>query len=200
LPVDGVTVGAGDHIQLYANTHDQYHNFVANVTAAWSLSDLTPSTGGVVAGDLVPDAGPPAASATFTGAHVGTCKINVITTVGSFSDITGTVAVVPAAASKFAITMTGGTTLLSDEDKPVSTPFYVRVTAQDAYGNTASYAGTVHLTSNAFGGTVDAVIASGGLVDNIAITPTVTGTGDRTITATDHTINTTDAAGAFTVN
>jgi hypothetical protein len=62
-----------------------------------------------------------------------------------------------------------------------------------------TYTGTMALTSNAFVGTVNAVIPAGGLVDGISVTPTVVGTS-RTIDASDGTITTADASGAFTVN
>ena len=116
------------------------------------------------------------------------------------TNASGNFTVDAAATTKFAVTMSGGTTALSAAAKTAGTPFDVRVTAQDASGNTVpGYTGTVHLTSNAFAGTVNATITSGGLVDSIAITPTVAGTG-RMIDATDGTITTTNASGNFTVD
>ncbi len=74
------------------------------------------------------------------------------------------------------------------------------MTAQDADGDpVTSYTGTVALTSNAFAGTVNATITTGGLVGEIEIMPTVAGTVDRTIDATDGSLATTNASGNFTV-
>ncbi len=117
------------------------------------------------------------------------------------TNASGNFTVNPGILNKFAVTMSGGTTALSAAAKSAGTPFNVRVTAQDANGNTVTaYTGTVALTSNAFAGTVNAPIAAGGLVDAIAITPTVVGSNDRTITAAQGSITTTNASGNFTVN
>ncbi len=78
-------------------------------------------------------------------------------------------------------------------------PIRLRVTAQDANSNTAtSFTGNLSITSNAFAGTVNATISSGGLVNNITITPTVS--SSAVLTVTDGTITTGSAANAFTVN
>ena len=61
--------------------------------------------------------------------------------------------------SKFAVTMSGGTTALSAAAKSAGTPFSVRVTAETASGKTVTaYTGTVSLTSNAFKGSVKAAM------------------------------------------
>ncbi len=134
-------------------------------------------------------------SATTTGTATVTAKLNNV----SFTNST-TVGFTSGTASKFAVTMSGGTTLLSAAAKTAGTSFQVRVTAQDANGNTVtSYTGTVNLTSNAFVGSVPAVISAGGLVDNISVTPTSAGVGDRVITTSDGSINA-GGSGNFTVN
>ena len=131
------------------------------------------------------------------GSRTVTATDTVLSTVTGLQAVT----VNAGAAAKFAVTMTGGTTALSAVAKTAGTAFSVRVTAQDANGNTVpTYTGTVHLTSNAFAGTVNAVITTGGLVDAISVTPTVAGTNNRTIDASDGTITTTNASGNFTVN
>jgi len=124
-----------------------------------------------------------------------------VTTPGGKSSITGTGNDFTYGLAKFAVTMSGGTTPLSAVDKTAGTPFQVRVTAQDAVGNTVTdFTGTVELASNAFDGIVNAVIASNGYVDNIEITPSIAGT-DRHISASwDTTIVTPNASGNFTVN
>ena len=106
---------------------------------------------------------------------------------------------VTGGVTKFAVTMSGGTTPLSTVAKTAGTLFYVRVTAQDAGGATVpNYTGMVALTSNAFVGTVNPTITTGGLVGDIGITPTIAGTG-RTVTAIQGSIGTTDPSGPFTV-
>ena len=102
VALDATTVVSGSHITGYANTHDQYGNFVANVAATWSLSNLVPTTGGVVAGDLVPAISIPSASAVFTGHLAGTCKINAAVT-GLTSGVTGTITVSAGTATKILI-------------------------------------------------------------------------------------------------
>ena len=114
---------------------------------------------------------------------------------------TATVTFTAGVTTKFAVTMSGGTTLLSAAPKTAGTAFNVRVTAQDANGNTViADTGTVTLTSNAYVGSVPAHITTGGFVDGIAITPTAAGTNDRTITAAKGAVTTANASGNFTVN
>lgn len=94
--------------------------------------------------------------------------------------------------------MTGGMTLLSAAEKTAGTPFSVRVTAEDAGGITVTgYTGTVALTSNAFVGTVNAVITTGGLVDGIVLTPTIAG-ANRMIYPWDGTATPGEASSPFT--
>ncbi|HUI10520.1 MAG TPA: invasin domain 3-containing protein [Bacteroidota bacterium] len=114
---------------------------------------------------------------------------------------TATVTFTAGATTKFAVTMSGGTTLLSAAAKTAGTSFNVRVTAEDTNGNTVpTDTGTVTLTSNAYVGSVLAHITTGGFVDGIVITPTVAGSGDRTITAVQGAVSTPNASGNFTVN
>ncbi len=99
---------------------------------------------------------------------------------------------------KFKLTLSGGTNAITPT-VTAGVPIRLRVTAQDANSNTATtYDNTVSITSNAFAGTVNATISSGGLVNNITITPTVS--GSAVLTVTDGTITTANAANAFTVN
>ena len=102
--------------------------------------------------------------------------------------------------TKFAVTQTGGSTPLSNSTLTAGVPTYVRVTAKDQYGNTnSSWTGTVSLTSTASSGTVWAVIARGGHVDDISFTPSITGTG-RTVSASATGISSAIASSTFTVN
>ncbi len=150
-------------------------------------------------------------SVTDNGDGIYTAILTSTTTAG-VSTVTGTVGgspitddadvtFTPGALSKFAVTMSGGTTALSAVAKIAGATFNVRVTAQDANGNTVtSYTGNVSLTSNAFAGTVSANIGTGGFVDSISVTPTVVGSGDRTITTAQGGTTTTNASGTFAVN
>ncbi len=139
-------------------------------------------------------------TATLTSAAtVGTATVSGTLNAAALTH-TATVQFVPGTATKFLVTMSGGTTPLSAASKTAGTGFNVRVTAQDASSNTVgSYTGTVTLTSNSYVGSVNAVITAGGLVDGVTITPTIAGAGDRTITAVQGTINTPNASGNFTV-
>jgi|LSQX01.1.fsa_nt_gb hypothetical protein len=130
--------------------------------------------------------------------NLGVYEVTVTTPLGT-SPTEGTANDYTYGASKFAVTMSGGTTLLSAAPKTAGTPFTVRVAAQDASGNLVpGYTGTVSLTSTAFSGTVTASITTGGYVDNVTITPTLAGT-DRRITAVDSRVTTANASGDFTV-
>jgi hypothetical protein len=106
--------------------------------------------------------------------------------------------VAPGALASFAVTDSGGTSAIGPQT--AGTPFNVRVTALDAQGNVkTNYTGTVTLSSTAFAGTEPATISSGGLVDAIAITPTIAG-GSRVITAAAGSVVTAAASSSFTVS
>lgn len=116
------------------------------------------------------------------------------------SPITFTATGTAGAVTKFAVTMSGGTTALSAAAKTAGTPFSVRVTAQDANGNTnADWTGSVSLTSTSWTGTVTADISANGYVDGVAVTPTIAGTS-RMVTAASGAITTASASSTFTVN
>ena len=167
-------------------------NFVTGATVAFGTGYAATSV--VVVGPTTITCYSPAHAAAVVDVTV-TTPAGTSLTAGRGNDYTY------ALATKFAVTMTGSTTPLSAVAKVAGTPFSVRVTAQDAGGNTVtSYTGTVALTSNAFVGTVNAVITTGGLVDGIVIMPTIAGTNNRTIAASDGTITTANASGVFTVN
>jgi hypothetical protein len=129
-------ITAGNTLSGYAITRDANNNFVANVAVTWTM---IATTGGVVAGDLVP-AGDNK-SAVFTGKLVGTGQIEASSGILTKTP-TGTLTVKPAAASAFVV---------SGIPTPITagTSASVTITAKDPYGNTATgYAGTVHLTSS----------------------------------------------------
>jgi hypothetical protein len=172
------------------------------ITGTGFVPGATVAFGGVAATSVVVVS--PTTITCISPAHaVGTVDVAVTTSAGTSANTALDNYVYGIA--KFAVTMTGGTTPLSAVAKTAGTAFSVRVTAQDAIGNTiTTYTGTVRLTSNAFAGNVDAVIVAGGMVDDVSITPTVAGAGDRFIGATDvpfgGSTTTANASGNFTVN
>ena len=197
-PVGAETVVAGDHIDLYANSHDQYDNFVANVAATWSLSNLVPASGGIVAGDLVPASG--TKSAVFTGHLVGTGKINAAAS-GLTTGITGTITVIAGAATKVVFTTSPSSptvhgTLFAAQ--PV-------VKVQDVYGNTVTGA-TTSITlafkagTNTEGATLvgtTTVAASSGVAAFSGLS--VRGVGSYQLTATGGTLTPADST-AFSIS
>lgn len=126
--IDTATVPSGTTVTAYSNTRDQFGNLAANVAATWSLSG---STGGVANGNLVP-AGDNK-NAVFTGNLVGT---TVIQAVGSFTDTTGVITVVPGPVS--ATNSTIGVTPSAIVASSGANPITVTVTARDAAGNLIS--------------------------------------------------------------
>ena len=208
--VDVIVTTAGGASAI-AGTENDYAYALPTVTALNPTGQPTTAAGtpvtitgaNFVSGATVSFGGTAATSVAVVNATTITCvtpthaaglvEVTVTTAAGT-SPTTGTGNDYTfAAMAKFAVTMSGGTTALSAAAKTAGTPFNIRVTAQDAGGATVTgYTGTVALTSNAFGGTVNAVIATGGFVDAVAITPTVAGSA-RTITATQGTVTTTDA-------
>jgi subtilisin-like proprotein convertase family protein len=135
---------------------------------------------------------------TFTAADAGRHTFTTtLTTAGTqsltaadtaVSGLNGTeagIAVSPAAASRLAVSAPAGAT--------AGTPFNVTVTAQDAYGNTATgYAGTVHFTSSDGQAVlpVNATLANGTGTFSV----TLKTAGSQSLTATD------TAAGTLTGN
>ncbi|HTX98889.1 MAG TPA: invasin domain 3-containing protein [Bacteroidota bacterium] len=173
---------------------DANNNNLTSSGGAWAVITNFGSSSGTT------DNGNGTYTATVSSFVTGSATVRAYLNLDTLSN-TATVTFTPGAASKFAVTMSGGTTLLSAAPKTAGTPFLVRVTAQDTYGNTAtSYHGTVNLGSNAYVGSVPATILNNGtgLVDNISITPTVAGTNDA-ITTSDGVINV-GGSGVFTVN
>jgi hypothetical protein len=184
IPIDATTVAAGSHIDVYANSHDQYDNFVANVAATWSLSNLVPATGGVVAGDLVPASG--SKSAVFTGHLVGTCKINAAAT-GLTKGITGTITVAGGAGVVSAARSTV-TALPASVPADGATLSTITVTLKDANGDPVA-GKTVALAKTGGPGTPTISPASGASNASGVVTFTVKSTmaGADVFTATDTT-------------
>ena len=85
-------VAAGSSVTGYAISRDASGNFVANVAATWSYGL---STGGVVAGDLVPSLD--TMSAVFTGHAAGSATIRAV---GAFTGNSGTITVTAGTATQ----------------------------------------------------------------------------------------------------
>jgi len=83
------TVSSSGSFTAFAIERDDAGNFMANVAATWSLTNIV---GGVVAGDLVPAAD--GRSAVFTGNAVGSAQISAVSS-GS-AGLSGVITVVPA--------------------------------------------------------------------------------------------------------
>ena len=166
------SVTAGSSFTGYAITRDAYGNFVANASATWSLTN---TSGGVAASDLSSTSG---ASTVFTGHLVGSATLQAV--VGSLTGDTGTVTVNPGSATQ--LTLSGLTSQTAGSTQSLT------VSAQDAYGNTATgYRGTVQFSSS-YG--ADAVPASytfqasdGGVHSFSGVT--LKTAGSQTVTATD---------------
>jgi subtilisin-like proprotein convertase family protein len=136
------------------------------------------------------DAGSHTFSATLKTA--GTQSLTAADTVNSF--LTGAeagIAVTPAAASRLNVS--------DPADATGGTPFNVTITAQDAYGNTATgYAGTVHFTSS----DGQAVLPGDSTLPNGTGTFSVTlkTAGSQTLTATDTASSTLTGSADVSVN
>ena len=94
--VDTRSLQAGQTLTVYAITRDAQNNFIANVAATWSLTNIA---GEVAAGDLVPASGN--RSATFTAHKPGSAKIQA--TDGTLTGITGVITVIPGTAAKLSV-------------------------------------------------------------------------------------------------
>ncbi len=92
IPAQGLQ--SGRTLTGYAVSRDASLNFVANVAAVWSLTEVT---GGVVPGDLVPSGD--SRSALFTGRKIGGARVRAVS--GSLTAISsGTITVTPGTAAQ----------------------------------------------------------------------------------------------------
>ena len=163
---------AGSSFTGYAITRDAYGNFVANPSATWSLTN---TSGGVAASDLSSTSG---ASTVFTGHLVGSATVHAV--VGSLTANTGTVTVNPGSATQ--LTLSGLTSQTAGSAQSLT------VSAQDAYGNTATgYRGTVQFSSTDGAAALPAnytfQAGDGGVHSFSGVT--LKTAGSQTVTATD---------------
>jgi len=191
VPAQNVT--AGNPLMVYAITRDGSGNFVANVAAsAWSLPT---KTGGVVNGDLAPAAD--SKSAVFTGRLTGTATIRATSGALATTD-SGTVTVVPGAATNLFLTLPGQTFTNgvgnsgTVSNQTAGTPFnLVKLTATDKFTNVVtSYAGAKTISYTGPGGSptyTTSVTFTNGRSSNTLAT-TLLKAETTTITATDGTL------------
>jgi protocatechuate 3,4-dioxygenase beta subunit len=169
--IAGRSVTAGTAFTGYAVTRDAYGNFIANVTATWSLSG---SAGGVASGDLV-TAGD-GQSAVFTGRLVGTTSLQAVA--GGLSDGTGTVTVVAGAAAKWDVTA-------ARYYVRTSTPVIVSAQLEDANGNAVATSNvSVTWSRSTSYGTLQSTTSSTGPNGVATVQFTASGTAGRTNTIT----------------
>ena len=159
--VPAQNVASGSTLTVYAISRDANGNFVANVTATWSLQSIT---GGVVSGDLSPTSG---TSSTFTGHVIGTATIHAV--VGSFTGNSGTITVTPGALASFTLA------LASPQTNGVAFIGTNTLTARDGSGNTIT---TFNASTNNV--TITANSPLTGTVSGIHGSNVLNGSGDFT--------------------
>jgi hypothetical protein len=174
VPVQNVV--SGTSVTGYAISRDIDGNFMANVAAAWSLTN---PTGGVVSGDIV--ASGDMKSAVFAGNLLGTAAMHAVVA-GLTSTDSGTLTVTAGAPASIAVLAGNNQTAV------VSTAFTTALKAivKDAKGNVASGV-MVTFTAPANG-------ASGSFAGGVS-----TATTDATGTATAPTFTANATGGSFNV-
>ena len=149
LPAQNVS--SGTSITVYSIARDQYHNFISDTVATWSL--VSPI--GVVPTDLVPSGD--GRSATFTGRLIGTASIRAATTGIGTSVQSGVLTVVVAGVpSKILVeTSANGTgVILPDSVIPSGRAITVFAIARDNAGNFVRNVSANWSVQNASGGVV----------------------------------------------
>ncbi len=122
------TIASGNALTVYAVGRDVGGNFVSNLAAeSWSLQN---TTGGIVAGDLLPSGD--RKSATFTGKLLGTTRLRA--TLGSLATTSSGILTI-VAGPPTTITATGGTPQSTRAGSAFPTTFSASV--KDAAGNPA---------------------------------------------------------------
>jgi plastocyanin len=169
-PLQNIT--AGSSITVYAVTRDANNNFLANVSATWTLIS---KTGGVVDGDLA--AAPDGKSAVFSAHSVGSAQIDAAS--GAFLKTpSGTLTVTPGTAAKLAFGIQPGNTA---SGLPVTPAITVRIT--DTFNNLIigdARNVSVEIGTNPGGGTlsgIKSVAASGGVATFSGLSIDKTGAG-----------------------
>src|SRR3989344_2201580 len=130
--IEAQDVISGENLTVYSNEYDQFGNFVANVVSDWSLTNQTPSSGGVETTDLSATNG---ASTVLTGHLVGVATLHAVA--DSFSVDSGVITVTagPVDVDNSTVAVdSGGIAVVSNGANVVT----VTVTAMDAAGNKIS--------------------------------------------------------------
>ncbi len=127
--VPDTTLPSGSALTVYAISRDALDNFVGNIPASWSLVS---STGGVVAGDLIPGG----ASAVFTGHVIGSTRIRATSGVLTPTN-SGTIVVTfgPAAKVRVETKADGTGKVAPDTTLPSGSAMVVYSNSRDASDN-----------------------------------------------------------------
>jgi uncharacterized repeat protein (TIGR02059 family) len=173
-------IAAGSSVTGYAITRDASNNFIANVTATWSLQAIT---GGVVAGDLVP-AGD-GKSAVFTGHVPGTARIRATSGVLTPTD-SGRLNVTAGAAAKVRVetAANGSGTVVPAQGVGIGSSITMYCITRDAGDNfVANEAATAWSLQDKTGGVVDGDLVPAGDMKSAVFTGHVAGTAKARATS-----------------
>jgi hypothetical protein len=125
-------LNAGSFLTIYAIERDFYNNLIQNVSATWSLQNIT---GGIAPSDLVPALDQK--SAAFTGHLSGTAKIQAA--ISGFDSVqSDVITVLPATANHLVFSQQPTTTPAGSAISPA-----VSVQLKDVYGNNVLTSGIV---------------------------------------------------------
>ncbi len=180
---------AGNSITVYAIQRDAANNFVANVAAdSWTLSG---STGGVVAGDLVPSGDKK--SAVITGHVAGTATVRAVS--GSLINIdSGIITVVAGSPAQVRVetAANGGGTVVPAQTLIAGRSITVYAIRRDAYANFVD-----NVAASAWSlPTITGSVVAGDLVpavDSKSAVFTANGTGTATVRASSGALTATDS-------
>ncbi|MFN2614678.1 MAG: beta strand repeat-containing protein, partial [Actinomycetota bacterium] len=160
VPLPAQNVASGSSVVGYAISRDAGGNFIANVSATWSLVN---KTGGVVDGDLA--TGKQSKSATFTAHAPGSAKMHAVVS-GLTSVDSGTLTAVGGSASKVQVeTKADGTgTIIPAQTVVAGNSVKGYAIARDAAGNFVGNVAATWSLAGIHGGVVagDLVAASDG--------------------------------------
>ena len=154
--VGAQNVTAGSSITVYAITRDAYGNFVANLSATWSLQNIS---GGVVSSDLTPTTG---TSSTFTGHLVGSANIQVVA--GGFTGQSGVQTVIAGSATQTRVETAadGSGSVVGAQNVTAGDSITVYAITRDTYGNFVANPSATWSLQGISGGVVSGDLVGGG--------------------------------------
>ena len=154
--VGAQNVTAGSSITVYAITRDAYGNFVANLSATWSLQNIS---GGVVSSDLTPTTG---TSSTFTGHLVGSANIQVVA--GGFTGQSGVQTVIAGSATQTRVetAANGSGSVVGAQNVTAGNSITVYAITRDTYGNFVANPSATWSLQGISGGVVSGDLVGGG--------------------------------------